>query len=185
MDEKRFAEAIKLILNWIPDDPLREGLRETPDRVARAFKEMTAGYQQDIKALFKTFPSDYKRMVILSGCEFYSLCECHLLPFFGVAHVGYIPNDEVIGISKLARLVDAYAKRLQTQERLTEQIVDAIEQHLRPKGSICVIEATHLCIRLTGETKKIPKKITSAKRGIFKDDKNEREEFFRLVKNNI
>jgi GTP cyclohydrolase I len=177
---------VKNIICRIGENPQREGLRDTPRRVAAMYKELTSGYNRDIEEIFTTFDKEnYNEMVILRHCEFYSLCEHHLMPFFGMAHVGYIPNERVIGISKLARLVNIFAKRLQTQERMTVEIVDALEEHLEPKGSMCVIKGSHLCMRARGVNKQNSDVVTSAIRGRFKKDYKTRTEFLDLIRINF
>ena len=145
INENIISQQIKII----GDDPLREGLIETPRRVLKAYGEIFAGYKQSPADVFTTFESDgYDEIVLLKDFEFYSTCEHHILPFFGKAHVAYIPNGRIVGISKLARLFDIYAKRLQIQERIGEQVTDALMNYLNPKGAACIIEATHLCMKM-------------------------------------
>ena len=172
-----------LIENTIGEDPTREGVLDTPDRAARAWQELTAGYAADLDVLMDaTFDADgYDELVLLRGYPFHSLCEHHLLPFVGVAHVGYIPSARVLGLSKLGRLVDAYARRLQLQERLTVQVAEALEAYLNPTGVIVVIEARHLCMELRGVAKAGQQMQTSALRGAFKDKPEARAEAFALI----
>jgi len=183
MDHFSITEEIKRIIEIIGDNPKREGLLETPERVSKSYKELFSGYSGDPKnILSKVFTSDNDEMVILKDIEFFSTCEHHMLPFFGRIHIGYIPNGRVVGISKLARLVEVYARRLQIQEQMTDQIADAIMKHLNPKGTIVVAEATHLCMRARGIQKQNSTMITSAIRGIFKSQHDTRTEFLSLIK---
>jgi GTP cyclohydrolase I len=174
------------ILSFVGEDPNREGLLQTPHRVAEAMKALTSGYTQDIKTLLNgaIFHEDYDDMVVVKDIEFYSLCEHHLLPFFGKVHVAYIPNGQIVGLSKIPRLVDMFARRLQVQERLTTEIAEALEQALHPRGVAVVIEATHLCMRMRGVQKQESSMITSHVMGAFRTDKATRQEFMALVKNN-
>jgi GTP cyclohydrolase I len=174
------------ILSFVGEDPNREGLLQTPHRVAEAMKSLTSGYTQDIKTLLNgaIFHEDYDDMVVVKDIEFYSLCEHHLLPFFGKVHVAYIPNGQIVGLSKIPRLVDMFARRLQVQERLTTEIAEALEQALHPRGVAVVIEATHLCMRMRGVQKQESSMITSHVMGAFRTDKATRQEFMALVKNN-
>jgi GTP cyclohydrolase I len=161
------------------------GLRRTPERIALAWKEMLAGYQEDPEQILKTdFPSEgYDQMIVLEPIEFYSVCEHHLLPFIGTAAVGYISdNGKVVGVSKLARLVDCFARRLQIQERMTKQIADAIQNHLEPKGVAVYIRARHLCMECRGARKREPWLKTSALRGVMRENPAARAEFFEMVK---
>jgi GTP cyclohydrolase I len=160
----------------------REGLTDTPARAARAWAELTAGYNIDPASLFTTFEADgYDQLVMVTPIPFYSLCEHHLLPFHGRAHVGYLPHDRIVGLSKLARLVDCFSRRLQVQERLTEQIADAIDTHLNPLGTIVVIEAEHLCMAMRGARTPGASTKTSALRGAMLDNPAARAEAFSLI----
>jgi len=176
--------ATKLILEAIGEDSTRDGLRETPDRVARAlYDELLSGYQEDSEDVFKTFEEDgYDSLVLVKDIPFYSMCEHHMLPFLGVAHVAYIPNGRIIGLSKIARLVEIFAKRLQVQERLTQQIADALHRGVGAIGTMVVIEAEHLCMSMRGIKKPGAKTVTSAVRGAFLDDEKARAEFLALTK---
>lgn len=168
VDQPRLQAAVRELLIAVGEDPDREGLRDTPARVARAYVEIFAGLDQDPEALLATtFDIDHEEMVIVRDIEVYSTCEHHLVPFHGVAHVGYIPSKDgkVTGLSKIARLVDVYAKRPQVQERLTTQVADALVEHLRVQGAIVVIEAEHLCMSMRGARKPGSRTITSAVRG--------------------
>ena len=174
-------ENVRRILQWIGEDPEREGLQETPKRVIKAYKEIFAGYHIDPKSVFKTFEEGAcDEMVILKDIEFWSTCEHHMAPFFGTAHVAYIPNGRVIGVSKLARLVDIFAQRLQIQERICQQVADALMEYLTPKGAACVIEARHLCMTCRGVRKQNSKMISSSLRGEFLEAEV-RAEFMSLI----
>lgn len=176
-------DAIKLILRYIGEDPDREGLRETPERVMRSYAEIFSGYSVNISSLFKTFEDGVcDEMVIVKGIPFVSFCEHHLLPFSGVAHVGYLPKGKIVGLSKMARLVDAYAKRLQVQERMTVQITSAMDTYLSPLGSGCVVTAEHSCMSCRGVLKQGTMTITSSLTGTFRNDSKCRDEFLQLVK---
>ncbi|WP_332673958.1 GTP cyclohydrolase I FolE [Aromatoleum sp.] len=185
---RREAEAaVRTLLRWAGDDPGREGLRDTPARVARAFEEFFAGYAIDPAALLaRTFEEveGYDEMIVLRDVRVESYCEHHMVPIIGRAHVAYLPRRRVVGISKLARLVDAYAKRLQIQEKLTVQIADTLQDVLQPKGVAVVIEATHQCMTTRGVHKPGVAMITSRMLGAFRDDANTRREFFALVGGN-
>lgn len=174
--------ALKKVIEYIGENPNREGLIETPKRMKKAYDEIFAGYKQDPKDLMKTFTEGTCReMVILKNCEFYSTCEHHFLPFFGHISIGYIPNGKVIGISKLARLVDCFAKRMQIQENLTTQIADCIMKELNALGVIVVCEAQHLCMKSRGIKKQNASMVTSAIRGSFENIAL-RQEFLTLIK---
>lgn len=176
-------EAVRALLSSVGEDPAREGLVETPKRVAKAWREMTGGYAQDpAEILSKVFPSESSNsMVLVRGVPFVSMCEHHCLPFTGVAHVAYLPSPGgVVGLSKLARLVHCYAKRLQVQERLTKQIVDALTLHLKPLGAACVVEASHSCMAMRG-VRAAATMVTSELQGVFMDSAV-RAEFMSLIK---
>lgn len=175
--------AVKTIIRGIGDDPNREGLLETPDRVVRSYKELFAGYEQDPKEILaKRFTNDGgSRMVVLKDIEFYSTCEHHLIPFTGKVHIGYFPTGEIVGLSKLARLVECFARRLQVQETLVSQIADAIETELKAKGVAVVIEAKHFCMCSRGVNKQDSVMVTSAMRGHFLKAEP-RNEFLALIK---
>ncbi len=172
------------LLMEIGEDPSREGLVKTPHRAAEAFKALTAGYSQDPQKMLggAIFEEEYEDMVVVRDIEFYSLCEHHLLPFFGKAHIAYLPAGRIIGISKLARLVDIYARRLQVQERLTVQIGTALQEALSPKGVGVVVEARHLCMMSRGVNKQNSNVTTSEMLGRFREDRSTREEFLSLLK---
>ncbi len=177
-------EAVREILRQVGEDPLREGLLATPRRVARAFEFLTSGYRQDIDQLLNgaLYEVSYDEMVIVKDIEVFSLCEHHLLPFIGRCHVAYAPDGKVIGLSKIPRVVDVFARRLQVQERLTNQIAEAIMQKINPHGVGVVIEAKHLCMVMRGVEKQNSVAITSAMLGVFRDDSKTREEFLSLVR---
>lgn len=175
---------IKSIIEQIGENPNREGLKETPQRVERAYKEIFSGYSQDSKDLMKTFTEGTcQEMVILKNCEYYSTCEHHMFPFFGHISIGYIPNGKVIGISKLARLVDCFSKRMQIQERMTTEIADCIMNELNAKGVMVVCEGVHFCMRSRGVKKQDASMVTSAIRGNFLENNALRAEFLSLIKN--
>jgi GTP cyclohydrolase IA len=176
-------EAVHTLLAEIGEDPEREGLAGTPGRVRRMYDELTAGYRIDPDALINgaRFSVDYDEMVVVRDIEFFSLCEHHLLPFIGKAHVGYLPKGQVIGLSKIPRIVDMYAQRLQVQERLTVQVADFLMERLEPKGVACVIEATHLCTMMRGVRKQEATMVTSSMVGTFRRDARTRAEFMGLI----
>jgi GTP cyclohydrolase I len=171
------------ILQAIGEDPAREGLRHTPLRVAKSLQYLTHGYDQDPAAILRgaMFREDYSQMVLVKDIEVYSLCEHHMLPFFGKAHVAYIPKGQIVGLSKIPRVVDAFARRLQVQERLTNEIRDCIQETLKPLGVAVVIEASHLCMQMRGIQKQNSVTTTSAFTGIFLRDHRTREEFIKLI----
>ena len=178
------AQLVQQLLRFVGEDPRREGLAGTPDRVVRSLQFLTAGYEDDLDTVVNgaVFAEPSSEMVIVRDIEVYSLCEHHLLPFFGRAHVGYIPDGRVIGLSKLARIVDLYARRLQVQERLTTQICDAIDQVLAPLGVGVVIEAEHLCMMMRGVQKQHSETLSSSMHGAFLSDDRTRAEFMQLVR---
>ena len=180
---KELAALVRRQLELVGEDPDRAGLVKTPERVASALGYLTRGYGEDVHAVVgdAVFAEAHESMVMVRDIELYSLCEHHLLPFFGRAHVAYIPAGRIVGLSKLPRLVDVFARRLQVQERLTEQIADAIESVLAPRGVGVVIEAVHLCMMMRGVEKQNSKTITSAVRGTFREDGKTRDEFLRLA----
>jgi GTP cyclohydrolase I len=182
IDIPRIERAVREILLAVGEDPDREGLLKTPNRVARAYGELMAGLQDDPRRHMKTvFHERYDEIVLLRGIEFHSLCEHHLLPFTGRAHVAYLPDGKVVGLSKLARLVEGYARRPQVQERLTTQIADALWEELSPIGAACVVEATHTCMTIRGAKKHGSVMVTSALRGLFKDNASSRAEVLALM----
>jgi GTP cyclohydrolase IA len=176
-------EAVRTLLAEIGEDPSREGLARTPERVRRMYDELTAGYHVDPDALINDacFSVDYDEMVVVRDIEFFSLCEHHLLPFTGRAHVGYLPKGRVIGLSKIPRIVDMFAQRLQVQERLTVQVADFLMERLEPKGVACVVEATHLCTMMRGVKKQQATMVTSSMTGTFRRDARTRAEFMGLI----
>jgi GTP cyclohydrolase I len=175
---------IRELLVELGENPSRDGLLKTPSRVARMYEFLTKGYKQQIEQVVNgaVFEEKYSEMVIVKDIDFYSLCEHHLLPFFGKCHVAYIPRGRIIGLSKLPRIVEVFARRLQVQERLTQQIADTLYQHLRPQGVAVVIEARHLCTIMRGVEKINSIASTSAMLGIFRDDVKTRSEFLTLIK---
>ena len=177
-------DAIRKLLKDLGEDPEREGLRDTPKRVEKAYRFLTSGYDADIDKVLNNalFSVDYNEMVIVKDIDFYSLCEHHLLPFFGKCHVAYIPSNKVIGLSKIPRLVDVFARRLQVQERLTKQIADTIRDKIAPLGVAVVVEATHLCMSMRGVEKQNSFAVTSAMQGAFRDNARTRMEFLELIK---
>jgi len=174
------------IIHLLGENQNREGLLKTPERASKAMKFLTEGYEKDPKQILQSamFKEDYNEMVIVKDIELYSLCEHHLLPFFGKAHIAYIPNGQIVGLSKLPRVVDVFSRRLQVQERLTEQILDCINNTLNPKGVAVVIEASHMCMMMRGVQKQNSTTTTSGFRGAFKDT-DTRNEFLNLVKSNL
>jgi GTP cyclohydrolase I len=177
--------AVRVLLEWAGDDPSREGLRDTPERVAKSYRELFSGYETDPHAyLERTFQevAGYDQLVVLSNIRVVSFCEHHMLPVTGVAHVGYLPTNKVVGISKLARVVNGFARRLQIQEKLTAEIAQAIEDVLQPHGVGVVIEAEHSCMTLRGVNTPGSKLTTSSLRGVVRDDPRTRAEFLRLVR---
>lgn len=184
-DQQRAEAAIRELLIAVGENPDREGLQETPARVARAYQEIFSGlYEDPTEVLSKTFSEDHREMVMVRDIQFYSTCEHHLVPFFGTAHIGYIPGKDgkVTGLSKLARLVDGMAKRPQVQERLTTQVADALMERLDPAGVIVVIEAEHLCMAMRGIRKPGANTITSAVRGVLESSAATRVEAFNLIR---
>src|ERR1700720_998058 len=177
-------DAIRRLLTDLGEDPDREGLRDTPKRVEKAYTFLTSGYRADIDKVLNNalFTVDYNEMVIVKDIDFYSLCEHHLLPFFGKCHIAYIPSDRVIGLSKIPRLVDVFARRLQVQERLTRQIADTIREKIAPLGVAVVMEATHLCMSMRGVEKQNSFAVTSAMQGSFRRNSRTAMEFHQLIK---
>ncbi|MBS1240852.1 MAG: cyclohydrolase 1 [Gemmatimonadetes bacterium] len=174
---------MRSLLTSLGEDPTRDGLLKTPERMEKSLRWLTRGYDMNVRDVIgdALFEEDYDNMVLVRDIEFYSMCEHHMLPFFGQAHIAYIPNGRVVGLSKMARVVDVFARRLQVQERLTDQIADALVDVLDPKGVGVVVEAAHFCMMMRGVEKQNSRTITSALRGGFKDDRSTREEFLRLV----
>ena len=180
----RMQELIRQLLAGLGEDPRREGLLDTPKRVEKAYQFLTSGYKANIDQVLNNalFTVDYSEMVIVKDIDFYSLCEHHLLPFFGKCHVAYIPSTKVIGLSKIPRMVDVFARRLQVQERLTNQIADTIRDKISPLGVAVVMEATHLCMAMRGVEKQNSFCVTSAMHGGFRDSARTRMEFLELIK---
>jgi GTP cyclohydrolase IA len=180
-------DLIKQLLGRLGEDPSREGLRDTPKRVEKAYKFLTSGYEVDIHALINNalFTVDYSEMVIVKDIDFYSLCEHHMLPFFGKCHVAYLPSQKVIGLSKIPRIVDAFSRRLQVQERLTNQIAEIILETINPLGVGVVMEGTHLCMAMRGVEKQNSYAVTSAMLGTFRADARTRSEFLTLIRGGL
>lgn len=183
MDLDSVQKSIKEIIEQIGEDPDREGLISTPKRVAEAYKFLTSGYHQDIKKVLNKaiFEEKNDEMVLVKNIDFYSLCEHHMLPFYGKVHVAYIPDGKIVGLSKIPRIVDVFARRLQVQERMTQQIADTIEEYLHPRGVAVVAEAYHMCMMMRGVEKQNSSATTSAVHGVFKDDARTRSEFINLI----
>ena len=183
-NKKEAKDAVKVLLSWIGDDPNREGLLDTPARVVKAYEDWFSGYSSDpVEYLKKVFyqTDGYDEMVVLKDISFESHCEHHMVPIIGRAHIAYIPNNRVVGISKLARVTDIFAKRLQIQEKMTAQIANAIENVLKPKGIAVVIDASHQCMTTRGVNKPESSTVTSAMRGVFKDNPRTRNEFLSFI----
>lgn len=183
MSNDKFEALIRNILVEIGEDPNREGLLNTPKRVAEAYKFLTAGYQKDIEEVLNNaiFNEKYDEMVLVKNIDFYSLCEHHMLPFYGKVHVAYIPNGKIVGLSKIPRIVEVFARRLQVQERMTQQIADTLEKYLQPVGVAVVSEAYHMCMMMRGVEKQNSSATASAMHGVFKDDAKTRNEFINLI----
>jgi len=178
------ADLMRKVIALVGEDPSREGLRRTPERFEKALKFLTSGYHQNVESVLNgaTFSVHYDEMVVVKDIEFFSLCEHHLLPFFGKAHVAYLPSKRVLGLSKIARLVNMFARRLQIQERMTYQIAQAIEEKISPEGVGVIIEARHLCMQMRGVEKQHGQAVTSAMLGSFRHNKQTRDEFLSLVR---
>ena len=183
LSQVSYEDLVRETLRRIGEDPAREGLLKTPERVAKAMEFMTRGYRIDPMELLNKaiFTEKHESMILVRDIELYSMCEHHMLPFFGRAHIAYIPNGRIVGLSKVARLVDVFARRLQVQERLTDQIASTMQCTLKPDGVGVVIEAYHLCMMMRGVEKQNSRTVTSSVRGAFRDDPKTREEFLRLV----
>ncbi len=183
MDQEKVEKLVKELIVSIGEDGKREGLVGTPERVAKSFKKLFGGYTEDPKRLIKVFDNEgYDEMIIAKDIDFYSTCEHHMLPFIGKAYIGYIPDDKIIGLSKLPRLVEIFSRRLQNQERLTKQIADTLNDMLKPKGVGVVIKAQHLCMKARGVEKQNSEITTSSFTGLFKTQLNTRSEFLNLIK---
>ena len=182
VDKDKIREAARLMLEGIGEDPDREGLSETPERIARMYEEIFSGMDTDGREeLSRVFQVDTDEMVLEKDITFYSMCEHHMLPFFGKVHVAYVPDGRVAGLSKLARTVEIYARRLQLQERMTGQIADAVMEFLAPRGVMVVVEAEHMCMTMRGVKKPGSKTVTIATRGVLAEDVRMQEQFFRLL----
>lgn len=183
VDQDKIREAVRLLLEGIGEDTGREGLAETPDRIARMYTEIFSGMEEDAAIpLSRVFTVDGGEMVLEKDIVFYSMCEHHMMPFFGRAHVAYIPDGKVVGLSKLARTVEIYAKRLQIQERMTGQIADALMEHLGPKGAMVVLEAEHMCMTMRGVKKPGSKTVSIAVRGVFENNTELQDRFFQMLR---
>jgi len=180
---QEFEKAVTKILELVGEDPQREGLLKTPQRVAKAFEFLTEGYRQDPKEILAQalFTTSNDEMVLVRDIEFYSMCEHHMLPIIGRAHVAYIPDGKVVGLSKIPRIVNVFARRLQIQEQMTEQIADAISETIKPKGVAVVLHARHMCMEMRGVEKINSTTVSSALRGLFKKDERTRNEFYNLI----
>ena len=182
MDYEKIKAGVQLLLEGIGEDPEREGLKDTPDRIARMCSELYGGMDEDAGVhLARTFSADNSEMVLEKDITFYSMCEHHALPFYGKAHIAYIPDGKVVGLSKLARTVEVFARRLQIQEQLTGQIADALMEYMKPRGAIVMLEAEHMCMTMRGIKKPGSQTVTLAKRGVFKTDPALEERFFRMM----
>jgi len=183
MDENKIRQGVRLLLEGMGEDPAREGLAETPERIAKMYREIFGGLSQEASVpLAKTFSVENTDMVLEKDITFFSTCEHHLLPFYGKAHVAYIPDGKVAGLSKLARVVEIYAKRPQLQERMTAQIADALMVHLQPKGAVVMLEAEHTCMTMRGVKKPGTKTVTYAAKGAFEEDGALLERFFQMIR---
>lgn len=186
MENEHFINAVKTMIGHVGEDPQREGLLKTPQRVLKAYEFMFGGYQEDPQAILNSamFATSNDEMVLIKDIEFYSTCEHHLLPIIGRAHIAYIPDGKVVGLSKIPRVVDVFARRMQIQEQLTEQIADALMRSINPKGVAVVIQARHMCMEMRGVQKISSTTTSSALRGLFKRDEKTRMEFFSLINSN-
>ena len=183
LNKDNVEKIVKTLLVEIGEDPTREGLEKTPHRVAEAYEFLTAGYDKNIEEVLNdaVFSVKYDEMVLVKNIDFYSLCEHHLLPFYGKVHVAYIPNGKIVGLSKIPRIVDVFARRLQVQERMTQEIADTLNKYLEPQGVAVVSEAYHMCMMMRGVEKQNSSATASAVHGIFKEDARTRAEFMNLI----
>lgn len=185
VDQTKIEEAVRLLLEGIGEDVNREGLRDTPDRIARMYGEIFSGMDENAgEHLAKTFAVASNEIVLVKDITFYSICEHHLMPFYGKVHIAYLPDGKVVGLSKLARTVEVYARRPQIQEQMTIQIVEAVMEHLKPQGAIVMVEAEHLCMIMRGVEKPGSRTMTLASRGCFREDPKWQELFFRMIGEN-
>ena len=183
---KEWERTVQLLLRLMGEDPRRDGLRRTPLRVKQSLQYLTSGYRQDpAKLLARCFNVKQDEMVIVKDIDFFSLCEHHLLPFFGKCHIAYMPDKKIVGLSKIPRLVDAFAHRLQVQERMTTQIAEAINAHVRPLGVACVMQAAHLCMMMRGVQRQNARAVTSSMLGVFRTSDKTRAEFLTLIQSNL
>lgn len=183
VDQTKIKEAVRLLLEGIGEDVTREGLRETPDRIARMYGEIFAGMDEDAgEHLTKTFTVASNEIVLLKNITFYSTCEHHLMPFYGKAHIAYLPDGKVVGLSKLARTVEAFARRPQIQEQMTGQIAEAVMRYLKPQGVMVMVEAEHMCMTMRGVKKPGSRTVTVSKRGCFEEDHRLQDTFFRMIR---
>lgn len=184
-DIKKIEQSIKSILEYVGEDPSREGLRDTPDRVIKSFDRLYGGYLQEPAEIFTFFEDDgvvpVDQIILLRDIELYSTCEHHMLPFFGKAHIAYIPRDKVVGVSKLARLLEVYSRRLQIQERIGTQVTSALMEFLSPQGAACIIECTHFCMTGRGVEKQNSTMVTSSLTGVFMEEASARQELMTLI----
>jgi len=187
MNHELIEKHVHTLLKEIGEDPNREGLKNTPHRVAKTYEFLTQGYKKDIRKVFNgaIFEEKYDEMVIVKDIDFYSMCEHHLIPFFGKAHIAYIPNGKIVGLSKIPRIVDVFSQRLQVQERMTQEIADTIDKFLLPRGVAVVVEAYHMCMMMRGVQKQNSITTTSAMHGIFTEDARTRSEFLNLIAKKI
>lgn len=183
MNYEVIEKLVHSLIQEVGEDPEREGLKKTPHRVAKAYEFLTQGYRKDINQVLNgaVFNEKYDEMVIVKDIDFYSMCEHHLLPFYGKVHISYIPDGKIVGLSKIPRIVDVFARRLQVQERMTQEICGALEQYLTPRGVSVVVEAYHMCMMMRGVQKQNSITTTSAMHGIFKEDARTRAEFLNLI----
>lgn len=183
VDRKKVEQAVRMLLEGIGEDPNREGLLETPERIARMYEEICGGMDESAEVhLRKTFTAENTEMVVEKDITFYSMCEHHMMPFYGKAHIAYIPDGKVVGLSKLARTVEVYAKRLQIQEKMTVEIADALMEYLAPKGVMVLLEAEHMCMTMRGIKKPGSRTVSVAMRGVFEENESLQNMFFRMIR---